>query len=234
MPFSSLVYSRESLAFVPYTSFESYLILSSELDSSHFIYYLDFKLVLCATCKFAISPNYIKGHILKHLSSYKGREAKVSKTTSLAASVLSLGVDPISRSLELVTNFQATINSFFNFQVLEVDSFYKCIACNYLFKSQQNIRRHRAQGHPSPKLDPYYIVIKGQSLEPTRSFFEVKLKEKSVEVDRSSLRPASPRPSLLEAENVASAPVLDRLLRSSLGPEVGAASRRGGRARDSI
>lgn len=211
MPFSSLIYSRESLTFIPYTSFESYLLLSSELNLYHFIYYLDFKLLLCSTCKSAVLRDHIKGHVFKHLSSYKG-EAKVSKATSLATSFLSsLEVEPISKSLERVLSFQATIDPFLLFQELEINAFYKCLTCSNLFKSQQNIRRHRAQEHAGPKLDPYYIVTQGQALESFRSFLEVKLREGGAEVDLSSPGPASPRPPLLAAEPVTSSPARDPL-----------------------
>ncbi|KAN0099058.1 hypothetical protein V8E51_012833 [Hyaloscypha variabilis] len=211
MPFSSLIYSREAFTFIPSTSSESYSLLSSEPDLRHFIYYLDFKLLLCATCKSAVSQDYIKGHIFKHISTYKGK-AKVSKATSFATTLLSsFEVKSVSKSLELVLDFQATIDTFFRFQELETTSFYKCITCSSLFRSQQNIQRHRAQEHASLKLDPYYIVIKGQSLEPTRYFFELQLKEKGVKVNLSSPRPTSPRPPRLEAENVPSSPTLDPL-----------------------
>jgi DNA-directed RNA polymerase subunit RPC12/RpoP len=135
MPFSSLIYSREAFTFIPSTSSESYSLLSSEPDLRHFIYYLDFKLLLCATCKSAVSQDYIKGHIFKHISTYKGK-AKVSKATSFATTLLSsFEVKSVSKSLELVLDFQATIDTFFRFQELETTSFYKCITCSSLFRS---------------------------------------------------------------------------------------------------
>jgi hypothetical protein len=100
IPFLSLIYSRESLIFILYTSFKSYLLLSNKLNLYYFIYYLNFKLLLYFTYKSTILQDYIKGYIFKYLSSYKG-EVKVSKTTSLVMSFLSsLKVEPISKSLE--------------------------------------------------------------------------------------------------------------------------------------
>jgi hypothetical protein len=100
IPFSSLIYSRESLTFILYISFESYLLLSNKLNLYYFIYYLNFKLLLYSTYKSAILRDYIKGYIFKYLSSYKG-EVKVSKAISLVISFLSsLKVESISKSLE--------------------------------------------------------------------------------------------------------------------------------------
>jgi hypothetical protein len=100
IPFLSLIYSRESLTFILYISFKSYLLLSNKLNLYYFIYYLNFKLLLYSTYKSAILRDYIKGYIFKHLSSYKG-EVKVNKATSLVTSFLSsLKVEPISKSLE--------------------------------------------------------------------------------------------------------------------------------------
>jgi hypothetical protein len=111
----ALIYSCKSLNFIEYTSLKSYsLFFFSKLNLSYYIYYINFKLIFYSNYKYIISPNYIKGYILKHLSNYK-KEVKANKAISLITTFLSLEIEPISKSLELIIKFQTNINSFFRF-----------------------------------------------------------------------------------------------------------------------
>ena len=180
MPFLSLKYKEEEGEFISYNNINNYSIIVLEESLNYLVYYFDFKLILCSICNLGINKDYLKAHLSKHLDSLKGKE-RTNKVTSLYSLLNSIELESLSNSLDLISNFIKLQSRFLTLKELDIIPLYKCLTCSSLYKSKQNIRRHNTEKHKDLKLNPYYIVIKGQSLEPTRFFFEILLKEKDIE-----------------------------------------------------
>lgn len=121
------------MEFILYSDFKSFssLIIKYNLDT--FIYYFNFKLIIYSLYNSTLLSKNLKGHIFKHLTSYKGN-IKANKATSLVTSFNSLEIETLPNSLDLVLKFQE-INLFFYFKELKIESLLKCLACNQIFKS---------------------------------------------------------------------------------------------------
>ena len=104
MAFQLVAYKLELEEFITYNNFEHYSILVKESNLSCFIYYLDFKLLLCSHCNSAINKENLKEYISKHLNNYKD-QIKANKAISLSALISSLDIESLFNSLNLILNF---------------------------------------------------------------------------------------------------------------------------------
>ena len=104
MPFLSLKYKEEKEEFISYSNINNYNSLVKEEDLNYLVYYFNFKLILCSIYNLGINKEYLKGHLSKYLSNFKGKE-KTNKATSLYFLLNSLELVSLFNSLDLITNF---------------------------------------------------------------------------------------------------------------------------------
>ena len=124
--FKDLQSVRDSKGFKELKEFKLFEEFKGFLSHLHVLsYYKDFKVLLCSSCKIAISPANFKGHLAKHSLDLKG-EAK-GDTIRRAISILQeLEVSPLSLSLDLITSFSTTHTLFPFLELGTLKGLYKC------------------------------------------------------------------------------------------------------------
>jgi Orsellinic acid/F9775 biosynthesis cluster protein D len=165
--------------FTKFKGFLSYLYALS--------YYKDFRVLLCSSCKIAISSANFKGYLAKHSLDLKGKVK--GDTIRRATSILQeLEVSSLSLSLDLITSFSTT-HTLFPFPKLgTLNSLHKCAFCLYIVKGKKVIQKHLKEEHSYLKVSKlsksYIVVAKGQCLEPKRYYFQVKTRDKGKQAQR--------------------------------------------------
>ena len=106
MSFQIFKYSKVESCLIPLEDLDFYKEFPQLKEFSDFLpnlsflsYYIDFKLLLCATCSSAINPSNYKGHLEKHLKNIKEKKQFLSKGLAV---LQSLEVSSPSSSLELI------------------------------------------------------------------------------------------------------------------------------------
>ena len=148
-------------------------------------YYKEFKLLLCSSCFLAIYPSIsaFKSHLLRDL-----KLVPLELRTSIISRALEifkgLKVASSKESLELIKAF-STSRNIPAFQELKLIDLFICNSCFKIVSSKATIRKHCSLEHKNSEINPIYKAIKGQGLEATRFFFEIK---SNLNLDRKSTR----------------------------------------------
>lgn len=161
--------------------YEQWKGLEGLQEFEFFSYYPDFHLLICSSCSFAINPLYLKGHLANHFPHSKGKEKQALIKRAMDV-VKKLTVSSLKESFFLLNLFSHQ----FPLQPLKELSvkgpLFGCScssACSVIKSSLYNIKRHIREDHKllvgnTSPLDSYYkVILKGQSLEDNRYFFEV-------------------------------------------------------------
>ena len=144
-------------------------------------YYPDFHLLICSSCSFAINPLYLKGHLAKHFPHTKGKEKQALIKRAMDV-VKRLTVSRLKESYFLLSLFSHQFPLQPLKELLVKGPLFGCScssACPVIKSSLYNIKRHIREDHKllvgnTSSLDSFYkVILKGQSLEDNRYFFEV-------------------------------------------------------------
>lgn len=175
-------------------------------------YFSDFKLLLCSSCSLAINPLNIRGHLLKHCPSLKGKEKKAFVSKAMSFITSSLEVSSLRESHFLILLASALFPPLRPFKGLRVKGeLYACSlvpSCCAIRSSLYHIKRHIREGH-KPLLSNkdmnrcHKVIASGQALEENRFFFSVatrgkgKGREEQRRAGGDAPLPMSPSASLL-------------------------------------
>ena len=152
-------------------------------ELSFLSYYSDFKLIICNSCKIGINNSNISLHFKSdHFSSYN-KEEKVRLNKVTINLFILLNIQSLDTSTQLIYKFFREFNLFGLSFLPTYKSVYSCSVCTYTLLNKKNLVRH-LKTHPDN--DSSVIVNKGQSLEHTRFFFPIKVKEKSIVTQNNS------------------------------------------------
>jgi superfamily II DNA helicase RecQ len=152
-------------------------------ELSFLSYYSDFKLVICSSCKIGINNSNISSHFKSdHFSSYS-KEEKIRLKEATINLLMSLDIQSLDASTQLIYKFFREFNLFGLSFLPTHESVYSCSICTYTLLNKTNLVRH-LKTHLNN--DSSILVNKGQSLERTRFFFPIKVKEKSLVTQNNS------------------------------------------------
>lgn len=183
--------SSSTIASTASAAFQS-LISSSSVDlSAFFVYYLQFKLLLCSLCSVAITAETIKFHLSFHFKKKKEEDILKHFINEIAKLKL-LSVDD---TLKLLKNTE-NLRSFKELVLL--DDVFQCTACLSICQSLDKIRRHCKKEHQENYKSCSRSHIKAQCLKSNSYFFLVHIDDISLSeaVEQSS--------SLVSADNAMS------------------------------
>jgi hypothetical protein len=108
LSFKDLQSVRDFKGFKELKKFKSFKKFKGFLSYLYVLfYYKDFKVLLCSSCKIAVSPTNFKSHLAKHFLDLKGR-AKEDIILRAISILQELEVFPLSLSLNLITSFSTT------------------------------------------------------------------------------------------------------------------------------
>ena len=157
---------------------------------SFFIYYSEFKLLLCSICQVCLNSKNFKKHAEFHISK------PISDFQVILISNLDkLNIISSQDSLKLILNQRNPIQNFKEFPIFQ--NLYFCQGsenCNLYIKNIKNLQKHLKKSHDisvsiSSILNYSQLFEFGQSLEINRSFFPVQKKDKQISLlEESSIQ----------------------------------------------